>query len=235
MRRTLPLLTLLLLQWAVSSQGATIGWNMDNVSATPTPAATSVPPSSGTPVANLTVSDLTRGNGGSAQLVVSTVPSSGYTGASGVNSVQAAAALGALSVTTSAYFTFTLTLDLSTEVMVSGISFGERSTPTGPLALDIRSSLDNYTTSIGTATVLADSTWRLVTPTLLPTLSAANTPLTYRIYGSGGSAAASGNFKLDDITLTYSLLAVPEPSTWLMMIAGAGLLGATQRFIRRRR
>jgi hypothetical protein len=231
MRRTSLLASLFSVALVICStaEAATIQWNIDNV----TTAATSVPPSSGTPVSNLTVSDLTRGNASGA-LVSNASSSSGYTGASGVNNVVAAAVAGTLNVTNSTYFTFTLTPSGLSDVLVTGISFGERSTATGPIALDIRSSLDNFTTSIGTAVALADSNWHLYTPTLIPTTSAVDTAITFRIYGSGGSSAAGGNFRLDDITLTYTLLSVPEPSTWAMMIAGAGLLGAGQ-WLRRKR
>jgi PEP-CTERM motif len=223
------LATLAIVSLALSARAATVGWNMDNVDTS----ATSVPPSSGVPVPNLSVSDLTRANAGAAALVSASSSSSGYTGASGLNNVQGAAAPGTLNLDTSSYFTFTLTPSGGNQVTVTGLSFGSRSTSSGPTALAIYSSLDNYTIAIGTAASPNDSSWNLYDPTLTPVTSATDTALTFRIYASGGSSAASGNWRLDDITLDYGVSPVPEPGTLLLLGLGAGLLGAVQRFRRK--
>jgi hypothetical protein len=60
------------------------------------------------------------------------------------------------------------------------------------------------------------------------------TALTFRIYGGDGiGSAGSGNWRIDDVSLTAST--IPEPSTY-GFIGGAGALGvATFRRFRSRR
>jgi hypothetical protein len=49
-------------------------------------------------------------------------------------------------------------------------------------------------------------------------------PLTLRIYGSGGSSASAGNWRIDDLSVTLAVGAIPEPSTYAA-IAGFVMLG----------
>eukprot|EP01035_Chromulina_nebulosa_P054115 gene54115-74082_t len=101
--------------------------------------------------------------------------SSGYTGVSGGNNAGAAARVGALDKTAgtgSAYFEASFTpATANKSVTVSAISFGTRSTGTGPQAYSIFSSVDNYTTAIATGAIANNSTWTLLTPTLASALS----------------------------------------------------------------
>ena len=56
-------------------------------------------------------------------------------------------------------------------------------------------------------------------------------PVTFRVYGYGGTSANAGNWRVDDLSL--SAAAVPEPSTYAMVGLGAALLVGIQRFRRR--
>lgn len=209
-----------------AANGDTVTFNIDNVDTT----ATSVPPSSSTPPLSLTISDLTRVNGGNGALVSNTSSSTGYPGASGMNNVTAPAIAGTLSVANSTYFTFTFTPDSTTAVLVSALSFGSRSTASGPTTLSVFSSLDNFTNPAATFSAMPNSTWALYSSSTT-LASALNDPLTIRIYGSGGTSASTGNWRLDDINFEYTL--VPEPSVYMLL--GVGLLLCGQRFLRRRR
>ena len=92
-------------------------------------------PLSGLP-ADITGATVTQGNNnGTTTLITATSVSSGYPGASGGNNAGAAANVGAFSATGSAYFTFTLTPQAGEVVTTSAISFGSRSTTTGPTSL----------------------------------------------------------------------------------------------------
>ncbi|HEY2801404.1 MAG TPA: hypothetical protein VGI85_12470 [Chthoniobacterales bacterium] len=209
-----------------ASKGDTITFSIDNVDSM----ATSVPPSGGVPAIHLTITDLTRANGGSAALVSSSSSSSGYPGASGMNNVQGAAAPGTLDVATSTYFTFALNPDLTSAVVITGLDFGSRSTGTGPTTLSVFSSLDNFTAPVASSVTPVDSSWNQYTYTLaLP--SGLNTPVSLRIYGGGGTSASSGNWRLDDINVEYQL--IPEPSVYMLL--GVGLLLCGQRFLRGRK
>jgi hypothetical protein len=118
--------------------------------------------------------------------------------------------------------------------MLDSISLGSRSTGTGPTALTFYSSIDNYATAIGSASVSASSAWAFISTinfsgTLLDDSS--GTPLAFRIYGSGGNGTqpTSANWRIDDISITTTseLTAVPEPTAsgaiagvWLLALCG---------------
>ena len=158
---------------------------------------------------DLAVSALSQGNNnGTTALVTSTSASSGYTGASGGNNAGAAARIGALSTASggSAYFEFTLTPVAGKAVTVSGISFGSRSTSTGPQAYTLLSSADGFVHPLVTGAFLANSVWTLYAPALSPISSAPGTPITFRLYGSNGAgnaAASTANWRIDDLQVTF--------------------------------
>lgn len=209
-----------------------IGWNFGSGS------VGTLSPTSGVPVANLSVSDFSRTNGGpgDASNIIDSGSNSGgaYAGASGDNNAQAIAEPGALNLATSTWFEFTLTPSGGNQVTVTGFTFGSRSSSGGPLQLSIRSSLDNYATEIASANVLADLTWALLTPTTTPTSSGTNTPITVRIYASGGDNGNAVNWRLDDFRVSYTLGVVPEPPAWAMLGLGTALLLGAQWWLRKR-
>ncbi len=164
--------------------------------------------------ANLSVGSFSQGNNnGTTTLITTTSPSSGsgaYTGNSGTSNFGAAARTGAINTgaSGSAYFEVTLTPASGYLVTVTGLSLGSRGTGTGPVTLGLRTSKDSYGANIATATVLANSTWALSTPTVTSTTSAAGTALTLRIYGYGGTGSPSANtanWRIDDISLTVNV------------------------------
>jgi hypothetical protein len=157
--------------------------------------------------ANLTISDLTQGNNnGTTTILDSSVASFGYSGASGTNNAGGAARAGALvtGASGSAYFEFTITPAAAYYFTLSSISFGSRSTGTGPQAYTLRSNLDNYASDIATGSFSNNSTWSLKTNASINSNSTFGTPITYRVYGYNGSGTAAintANWRIDDLNL----------------------------------
>ena len=176
---------------------AQILWNFDSAS----PSAT---------VANIAASDVTQGNNnGTTTILTNNVPSSGYAGASAGNNAGAAVRPVALNTgaSGSAYFEFTLTPNAGKIVALTGISFGTRSTASGPTAYSLRSNLDGFGSDIVSGGISNNSTWALQTQTLSVN-SPVGTAITFRIYGHSGSGAvatSTANWRIDDLTLTFNL------------------------------
>ena len=197
-----------------------VTWNFISGNA----AATGVP-------ANLTVSVLSQGNNnGTTTLVTGTSVSSGYPGASGTNNAGAAARTGVLNTAASgsAYFEFTLTPAANNIVTLKGLTFGSRSTSTGPQAFSVRSSSDNYASTLSTGTTFSTSTWALSSPSFSTTSSGVATPITFRIYGHNGIGTASANtanWRVDDILLDLDVQPCSQPT--INVNSGAICIGNT--------
>jgi hypothetical protein len=196
-------------------------WNMNTAT-----------PSSGS-IFGLTTSAISRGNNNGTTTLLTAISASNNVGASGGNNAGAAALIGALSTVTSTYFEVTLTPDFDYAVNFTGISFGERSTSTGPQAISVRTSVDNYATELAGSTGLSTgATWTLLNPTPAFSIAAApSTPITIRIYGYNGAGSAlanTANWRIDDLTLTGA--AIPEPATLsFLAMGGVGVLVRLRR------
>ena len=183
--------------FAPAGYAADVVWNFGST----TPGATS--PTSGTPVANLTIGGITQGT-------IATTSGSGtsYAGASGGCNIGFTASAGALSTGTSAYFEFTLTPSGGYSFLLAGLSFGSRSTSTGPISFSLRSSIDNYASNIKISTGnLANSAWGLKDLGLLSLASSSGT--TFRLYAYDGSSSGSGNWRVDDVKISVSVISGP--------------------------
>jgi hypothetical protein len=208
-----------------SSEAATAVWNFTDGDAV-------VDSSNFTNLVN--VPTLDRGNNnGTTVLINSTSASSGYAGASGTNNAGAAARTGALDVTMSAYFEFTLAPDAGFAVTGTGLTLGTRSTSTGPQLLTLRSSLDGFVGNLATVVVSNTGAWQFVDFGVFNATGGGGEPVTFRIYGSNGTGAAAANtanWRIDDITFSGEVVVIPEPATY--MLFGIGLLACAQRFRR---
>jgi hypothetical protein len=181
----------------MSAQAADVVWNFGST----TPGTTS--PTSGTPVANLIIGGITQGT-------IATTSGSGtsYIGASGGCNVGFTANAGVLNTGTSAYFEFTLTPSGGSSFLLAGLSFGSRSTATGPTSFVLRSSIDNYASDIKFSTGnLANLIWGLKDLGLLSLASSSGT--TFRIYAYDGSGSGSGNWRVDDVKISASVISGP--------------------------
>ncbi|HCL07115.1 MAG TPA: hypothetical protein DHW64_14725 [Chitinophagaceae bacterium] len=200
----------------IVTQAQTIGWNFT----TATPSTTT---------ANITASDISRGNnnGTTNELITTTSASSTYPGFSAGGNAGVAARIGALNQAAngSAYFEFTLTPANGYGFNLTGISFGTRSTGTAPQAYTIRSSADNFAADIVVGTISNNSSWSLKTHTGL-TFSA-STATTFRIYGyngAGSPAANTTNWRIDDLVLSVNANVPANISTLSSLALSTGSL-----------
>lgn len=180
-----------------------VTWNFS----TSTPSA--VTPSNG----NVTVSALSQGNNnGTTSLLSTTSASSTYAGASGGNNAGAAARVGALNTGTSAYFEVTFTP--TGGVAINNISFGSRSTGTGPQAYTIRTSKDGFVADVATGALSNAGTWTLYNSAISNVT--VNSAVTIRIYGHSGSGSPgtnTANWRIDDLDIQVTASSVPLPVT----------------------
>ncbi len=178
--------------------------------------ATATPTANG--VTGLTVSPVTTLQTlGTTAMITSSSVSSGYTGATGTFNAGAPTKTGALAPATSTAFEVTLTPPAGSQVTLTGISFGTRSTGTGPQAYAIRSNAETtpYTTDIATGTIANNSSWSLKSHSGL-TASSTTGAVTFRIYGYNGSGSAGSgtiNWRIDDLKLTVSLTGTGPDTT----------------------
>jgi hypothetical protein len=213
------------------ASGGTVYWNMNDLT-TPTSNA----------VSNLTVSPLSQGNTTTTGGTTTSV-SSGYTfllnsattTASGSFNLIFSARTGTLDTGSSSYMAVTLTPAAGYSGTVNTIGFGSRSTPSGPTTLSLRSSADGYAADVASFSPSTTSNWAYFTNSFSsPVAFSSSSPLTLRLYGSGGSGASSGNWRLDD--LQFDVVVVPEPAAVILgMLAVAGVTIHAQRSGRWRR
>lgn len=190
---------------SVSQEASTITWDFTTAS-----------PASGVP-AGVAVSDVTQGNNnGTTTMLTTTSASSGYTGASGGNNAGAAARVGPLVTGTngSAYFEFTVIPQAGSSFTMDGISFGSRSTSTGPAAFALRNSGDGYAADIASGALSTNSSWAISSVSGLT--AGSSNAATFRVYGYNGSGspnASTANWRIDDLKvfLTTTTVASSQP------------------------
>jgi autotransporter-associated beta strand protein len=178
-----------------STNPFTVTWNFGTT-------AGSASPSSSTAV-GFTVGNVTQGNPfGTAAILSSTSASTTYSGVSGQFNAGIPANIGSLSTATSPYFEFSLTPSTASSVSLNDLSFGARSTGTGPQAYVVRSSADNYAADLTSGTIANDSTWNLKNAAFADTSFLTGT--TFRLYGysgAGNPSSGSINWRIDDLSL----------------------------------
>lgn len=167
-------------------------------------------PQPSTNTLGIAVSDIANGNNfgtSTPAVLIGNSVSSGYPGASGGFNIQAAIRAGATVVlgtgpTATTFFQFTLTPPAGQTLVVSALSFGSRSTSTGPKALSVRSSADSFAASLQDFTANNNSNYALFTTTGMAPV-AFSTATTFRIYGYNGTAGSSNtNWRVDDLNVT---------------------------------
>ncbi len=134
-------------------------------------------------------------------------PESNYSGASGGLTSGCGALAAPFNPQTSSYLEFTLKAQTGYNVVLNGISFGSKSALAGPLAYTLRSSINNFTTTIASGTLTNNFLWTYNTPTVIPTSSTNGAPITFRLYGHNGVGTPSTNtpnWFIDDLTLNVS-------------------------------
>jgi hypothetical protein len=122
------------------------------------------------------------------------------------NNAGVAAQTGAYSSTTSAYFEYTITPAAGFVVDVDNIAFHARSTSSGPTAIEIRTSADNFAAPINTFAAPANGTWASYSFPVSSSLTNASTPLTIRIIGHSGTSGSpltstsAFNWRIDSVS-----------------------------------
>jgi hypothetical protein len=197
-----------------SGTSTNIGWNFGTTNANASPTNS---------MANLTVSALSQGNNNGTTTLLTITSPSDNTGASASYNAGAAARVGAISTATngSAYFEFTLTPTNGYGFTLTAISFGTRSTGTGPTAYSLRSSSDGYSADLASGTISTNSVWAPESNSGLNVQAVGGT--TFRIYGHSGTGspgAGSANWRIDDLILTVSAAPI------LPGITASGTFGA---------
>ena len=148
-------------------------------------------------------------------------------------------------VDSSRYYELTLAPMSGMSLGLDSISFGLRRTGTGPRDFSLRSSLDGFTSDLGTSSAtspeisIQGNAFRFandIAPTanisgnqvqLSSDFDALHSPITFRFYAANPETAA-GSFTLDDVTVN-GITAVPEPHEYGMMASGSLLLFAAYR------
>jgi hypothetical protein len=167
---------------------------------------------------NIAVSALVSGNSFGYTTLLGTTSASNNSGASGSYNAGVAANVGALDVglTTNAYFEFTMTPNTGYYFSLTNISFGSRSTGTGPVAYSIRSSANGYASDLALGSLSNASNWAAYSTTGLNLTSAVQTAVTFRIYGyngTGSPGSGSINWRIDDLKLTGNVIIAATPPT----------------------
>lgn len=202
---------------SVCSGSISFGWNAGTSSGSASSSSGSDP--------NVTAGSVSRVNGGTSA-PEDTTSVSDYSGASGNYNFEAHAVAGTtVNTDTSTCFSLTLIPSAGYSITLNSLSFGSRSTATGPTSIAIYSSIDSFAASIGSEFVSANGIWSAPSGISLSGTGAADTAVELRIYGYGQSSVSGSavNWRIDDISFTVTLNSVPEPAAW-GAISGIGLL-----------
>ena len=168
----------------------------------------------------LTISNISVGNSNNpaTSYLDNVQPSTGYTGATGGNAVAMAEGGGGLSTANggSVYFEFTITPQSGYWFALNSIGFGSRSSNGngGPTAFALRTSVDNYATSVYTGALTANSAWDYISFGINSALANSSSAITYRIYGyNGANNTSSINWRIDDLLLELTSNALTTTTT----------------------
>jgi hypothetical protein len=127
----------------------------------------------------------------------------------------------------------TLSVASGYRLRIVSVSFGSRSTPTGPGRWGLFSSADQFTSAVYSSTLPTNSTWSWQQSTALSLHT--STAIELRLYGYEGAGTAAinvCNWRLDDLTIHYQVEAISLPVSWLyvkstMLSSGIRLQWAT--------
>jgi hypothetical protein len=165
--------------------------------------------------------DASRGNGAPSISVISTLTD---------GTSQAAA------VTANDYWTFTITPNAGIALNLSNLSFdyanysNDATFPTETFFA--RSSQDSFGANLAaavTSSTASAGAFATASISLGAAFQNVTTPVEFRIYVSDGTTNANRGALLDNVVLSGTTSAVPEPATLMMLVLGGGLLASIQR------
>ena len=145
----------------------------------------------------------------------------GLTPSAAANRYSASGFPTAPSLNANDYFTFTLTPQSGYEINFADFVYTGQASGTGPKTVAFESSLDGFTSTIGTPTVTG-STLDLSGPAY----QAVTGPVEFRLYGFGGTSAA-GTFSVNDFTFDGAVVQAPAGVTGNLTFDPTGTAGGT--------
>lgn len=145
---------------------------------------------------------------------------SDMTRGSGLTASEATGAFGASRWTTATtrdandYFSFTITPQSGYALTLTHVELDERRSLTGIREWAIYSSLDNFTTALGTFLVSDDENWRSDQGVDLDSpFQSLTSALEFRFYGYNAEGTL-GTWRIDNVELYGGISPVPEPAAW---------------------
>jgi hypothetical protein len=130
-------------------------------------------------------------------------------------------------IDTSDYYTFTLDANDGYELNFTSFDYTGAASASGPKAFELRSSLDGFTTNIGSPT--ASGTTIDLTAAEFQHIT---DPIEFRLYGYSATSG-SGTFSINDYTFNGTVEAVPEPNTMALLGIGSLLMLASRHRTRK--
>jgi hypothetical protein len=118
------------------------------------------------------------------------------------------------------YFTFTITPNDGFFVNYENFTYSGQRTGNGPTSFAFRSSVDNFTTNIGSP--LANGATIALTADAFQGVTNATE---FRLYGWGGS----GQFSVNDFSFNGAVSAVPEPTSVLLVASALAVFTLRRR------
>ncbi len=147
-------------------------------------------------------------------------------------------------IDTGKYITFTLTAASGYELDLTSLTFGIGRSGTGPVNWEWRSSVDNFASTISTYSSInagltnnggvltnpdSNSSWTGNVIDLSGASYQGLSAITFRFYGYTAEAGSGTGGLQGNLSFAGETVAVPEPSTYAMLIAGAGVMFWTLR------
>jgi hypothetical protein len=133
------------------------------------------------------------------------------------------------------YYSFSITPSTGFGMTLTSLVLDERRSSTGIRNWSVRSSLDSFASDLASFAVPDNDDVRTSQSTALGSaFESLTSGLEFRIYGYSSESGA-GTWRIDNVQLSGTLTAVPEPHEYAI-VAGLGLLGFTawRRFTLRR-
>jgi len=118
-----------------------------------------------------------------------------------------------------AYFTWTIEANSGWEIDLSSLSYTGQASSSGPQQFELRSSVDGFTTSLGT--ISASGSTVTLASTSFQNLT---TPTEFRLY-AWGATVWNGTFSINSFDFKGSVSAIPEPSTYAAILGAVALGG----------